>query len=182
MKLSAFFHDVGKAFTNNKTFFGHEEKGAQIFKKIGKELSLGKEATLFVSKLIKHHLDIFRLLELYMGKNLSNKDLNFFWYENKNYAVYLFILTLSDAYATSEDNTYFEKLREFIIYLQIYYFDVYTKNIIEEPLLSGKEIMDILGLKPSPEVGVVKKKLQKAQIEGAVKTKQEAIAFIKSLS
>ncbi len=182
MKFAALFHDIGKPFTNNKTFLGHEEKGAQIFKKIGRELSLGKESTLFVSRLIKHHLDIFRLFEVYTNKDLSNKDLNFFWYENKEHITYLFILTLADAYATSENESYFEKLREFIIYLQFYYFDVYKKEIVEEPLLSGKEIMNILGLKPSPEIGKMKKRLLEAQIEGIVKTKKDAISFIKSLS
>ncbi len=65
--------------------------------------------------------------------------------------------------------------------MQEYYFNIYTKEIIEEPLLSGKEIMEILNLKPSPKVGKIKELLLKAQIEGKIKTKEEAVGFIKSI-
>ncbi len=73
-------------------------------------------------------------------------------------------------------------MEEFILYLQDYYFNRYKKEIVEEPLLTGKEIMDILGLKPSPKVGGIKNMLIKAQIEGIVKTKEQAINFVRSLS
>ncbi len=179
--MAGFFHDIGKPYTRKENFLQHEKVGKDIFKKIGKSLALGKEATEFVSELILHHLDVFRLFLLHEEGNLNRERINIFWYENKNNAVYLFILSLADAYATSEDEYYFEKLREFIIYLQTYYFDVYLKEIIEEPLLSGREIMDILGLKPSPEVGKIKKVLLKEQIAGRIKNKEEAKMFVKHL-
>ncbi len=65
--------------------------------------------------------------------------------------------------------------------MQDYYFNVYTKEIIENPLLSGKEIMEILNLKPSPKVGKIKEMLLMTQIEGIVKTKYQAVQFIKSI-
>lgn len=94
---------------------------------------------------------------------------------------HLFILSLADAYATSENEEYLEELRLFIIYLQSYYFDVYKKEIVEEALLTGSDIIKILNLKPSPKVGEIKEKLLKLQISGDIKTKEEAISFIKSL-
>ena len=65
--------------------------------------------------------------------------------------------------------------------MQDYYFNVYTKEIIENPLLSGKEIVEILDLKPSPKVGIIKEMLLEAQIEGVVRTKKQAVQFIKSI-
>ena len=65
--------------------------------------------------------------------------------------------------------------------MQEYYFNIYTREIVEEPLLSGKEIMKILDLKPSPKVGKIKEMLLMAQIEGIVKTKHQAVQFIKSI-
>ncbi|WP_293448696.1 hypothetical protein [Persephonella sp.] len=110
-----------------------------------------------------------------------SEEINLFWYENKDIAGHLFILTLSDIYGTSEDDQFLNKIRLFIIYLQEYYFDFYTKNIVEELLLSGKEIIEILGISPSPLVGKIKKELLKQQIKGEIKTKDQAISFIKSL-
>ncbi|HCB69015.1 MAG TPA: HD domain-containing protein [Persephonella sp.] len=185
LKLTAFFHDIGKAYVKKKDrkYIDHDIKGAEIFKRsISEELSLGNKATNFVSELIKNHLSVFRLYYLYRNRDITDSDINFFWYENKENAVHLFILTISDAYGTSEDDHFLEKIREFIIYLQSYYFDIYLKSIVETPLLSGKEIMEILSIEPSPKVGYIKDKLLKAQIEGKIRTKQQAVEFIKELA
>ncbi len=148
---------------------------------INKKLSLGKKASEFIGNLVGSHLEIFRLLALKEADNLTNKELNFFWFRNKNLIPHLFILAYADAYATSENKEYLKKLELFVIFLQEYYFDIYIKEIVEQPLLNGKEIMEILGIKPSPIVGKIKEKLQNKQIEGKIKTKQQAIEFIKEL-
>ncbi|WP_242462892.1 hypothetical protein [Persephonella atlantica] len=83
---------------------------------------------------------------------------------------------------TSEDEQFLDEIKLFVIYLQEYYFDVYSKEIVEEPLLTGKEIMEILNLQPSPEVGKIKNMLLKAQIEGKIKTRQQAVDFVKSIT
>ena len=46
-------------------------------------------------------------------------------------------------------------------------------------LLDGKEIMEILNLAPSVELGLIIKQLKEAQISSEVNTKEEAVAFIK---
>ncbi|WP_457642701.1 HD domain-containing protein [Persephonella sp.] len=183
LKLSAFFHDIGKIRTVKKRFKDRETAGSLIFRKeVSPELALGKKATEFVSRLIQHHLDVVRLFYLKKSGYLNRKQLNFFWYENKDIAVYLFVLTMADVYATSEDEEFLKEIRLFIIYLQEYYFDYYVANIVEEHLLSGKEIMEILGLSPSPAVGKVKDMLLRQQISGKIKSKEEAVDFIKSIT
>ncbi len=178
LKLSAFFHDVGKI----KGIKNHELTGADIFEKsISKELSLGSRATKFVSRLIKHHLDVVKLYFLREENKDISEEINFFWYENRDIAGHIFVLTLADIYGTSEDDQFLDKIKLFIIYLQEYYFDFYTKNIIEKPLLSGKEIMEILDLPQSPLIGRIKQQLLKKQIKGEIKTKDQAVSFIRSL-
>ncbi len=166
----------------NGFYRNHDDEGTKIFRNISKEIALGKKAYYFCSKLIRNHLSISKLFFLKKSGSLTDKELNFFWYENKDISPHLFILTLSDSLATSEDKKFLKEMEEFILYLQDYYFNRYKKEIVEEPLLTGKEIMDILGLKPSPKVGEIKSMLIKAQIEGIVKTKEQAINFVKSLS
>ncbi len=184
LKLSAFLHDIGKvrAELKNKKFLNHEIIGAEIVRdRLQNNLLFGKRSLKFVTTIIKNHLTIFRLYYLFKSKDLSNKDLNFFWYKNKDIAVYIFIHTLSDAYGTSEDDEFLEKIREFIIYLQTYYLDVYQKEVVEEPLLSGNEIMDIFKLSPSKKIGYLKEKLIEAQIEGSVRNKEQAVGYLSSL-
>jgi len=54
-----------------------------------------------------------------------------------------------------------------------------VEKISVKPLLNGREIMSICGLKEGPLVGKIKKMLEEAQMEGIVKTKEEAIEFIR---
>ncbi len=83
---------------------------------------------------------------------------------------------------TSEDEQFLDEVKLFVIYLQEYYFDIYSKEIVEETLLTGKEIMQLLKLQPSPEVGKIKNMLLKAQIEGKIKTRQQAVDFVKGIT
>ncbi len=48
-------------------------------------------------------------------------------------------------------------------------------------LLDGREIMEILNIKAGPKLGVIIEALKEAQIEGIVKTKDDAVEFIKNL-
>ena len=122
------------------------------------------------------------MFNLWEKNSLKDKDKNFFWYKNKDIAVYLFIFSLGKFYTLFNDKKEeVEKLKNFIIYLQRYYFDFYKKEIIEEPLLNGKEIIEILNLTAGKKVGEIKNKLLEKQIFGLIKTKEEAISFIKSL-
>jgi poly(A) polymerase len=180
LKLSAFFHDVGRLKEDKVSVERHQELSKEVFlNDIAPNIALGEKASKFVAELIGKHLEVWKLYLLHSEGSLTNKDKNLFWYKNKNIAPHLFILTLADTKATFGDKYHFEKVKEFIIYLQAYYFDVYQKEIVDEPLLTGKEIMEILNLKPSKLVGEIKDKLLEYQLEGKIKTKEEAIEFIK---
>ncbi len=183
LKLAGFFHDAGKAFVEKKDgiYKNHDREGAKIFDNVSKEIALGNKASNFCKKLIKNHLEISRLFFLKKLQELTDEKINFFWYENKDIFSHLVLLTLADSLATSEDKSFLEDMIEFIKYLQEYYINIYSKEIVEEPLLDGEQIMKLLDLKPSKEVGQIKQMLIKEQIAGRIKTKEEAINFVYSL-
>jgi poly(A) polymerase len=52
----------------------------------------------------------------------------------------------------------------------------------ERPLLSGEEVMVLLGLKPGPKVGEALRALLEAQAEGSVRTREEALALLLGLA
>ncbi len=183
LKLTSFFHDAGKAYVEKVegVYKGHSLEGSKVFERIASEISLGKKATAFCKKLIRNHLSISELFFLKRADNLSDERINFFWYENKDIFPHLVLLTLSDSLATSEDRGFLDEIIDFIKFLQRYYVEVYSKEIIEKPLLTGDEIMKLLGIEPSKKVGIIKEKLLKEQIAGRIKTKEEAVNFIYSL-
>jgi len=63
-----------------------------------------------------------------------------------------------------------------------YYNSVKDKMETLTKLLDGREIMEILNIKAGPKLGVIIEALKEAQIEGIVKTKDDAVEFIKNLS
>ena len=48
-------------------------------------------------------------------------------------------------------------------------------------LIDGKEIMQILNISPSRELGEIINKLHEEQLEGNITTKEDAISYIKQL-
>ena len=59
-----------------------------------------------------------------------------------------------------------------------YYNEV--KDITQhKPLLNGEEIMQILNLKPSKKVGEIMEEIKEMQLSGEIKTKDEAIDYLK---
>ncbi|RMA97105.1 HD domain-containing protein [Hydrogenothermus marinus] len=126
---------------------------------------------MFCNNLIKG----FQSLEkLFINReNLKKEKLNLWLYENKDRLTHTFLILISKINK--------KEAVDFIKQIQDYYFNIYQKQIREEPFLSGKEIIEIFNLKPSPLVGKLKDSLLKAQIKGKIKTKRQAVEYIKSL-
>ncbi|HSL84821.1 MAG TPA: hypothetical protein VLF66_18750, partial [Thermoanaerobaculia bacterium] len=55
-------------------------------------------------------------------------------------------------------------------------------EILEPPrLLDGREVAEILGVEPGPEVGEALRELRWAQVEGRVRTREEALTLVENL-
>ena len=78
------------------------------------------------------------------------------------------------------DKDILEKSLNHLDELQKYYDEV--KELANSPksLLDGREIMEILNLKPSKVIGEIIEEIKENQLSGDIKTKEEAIIFIKN--
>lgn len=183
LKWGALFHDIGKPETfkvrdGKITFYEHDKVGANIVKEIGKRLKWGQEATEFISKLVRYHLRPFYLREAFKKEQLKRKGMANFWKDCEDIAPHLFLLSIADAMASGDNEEDIKALVETILELESFRRNELNKGILK-PLLSGNEIMEILKIKPGKMVGILKKALEEAHLEGKVKTKEEAIEFIK---
>lgn len=183
LKWGALFHDIGKPDTfkirNGKiTFYEHDKVGAQIVREIGERLRWGEEATEFIAKLVRHHLRVFYLREAFKKGELGRRGMANFWKDCGDIAPHLFLLSIADAYASGDEEEDIKALLETIAELESF-----KRNELKEetlkPLLNGTEIIELLGIKPGKLVGILKKELLEAQLEGTVKNKEEAKEFIK---
>ena len=64
--------------------------------------------------------------------------------------------------------------------LKGYYLEVESLALEPKPLLDGREIMDILKIKPSKLIGEILENIKLSQLSGELQTKEEAIEFIKN--
>ncbi len=185
LKWGALLHDIGKPYTleikeGRVTFYNHDKVGEQIVKEIGKRLRWGEEATKFISKLVRYHLRPFYLREAFLRGELRRKGMANFWRECEEVAPHLFLLSIADAYASGDSEEEIQALLETISELESFKRNE-IKTLKVEPLLNGHEIMAILNIPQGRIVGEIKKKLEEAQMEGKVKTKEEAVEFIKEV-
>ncbi|WP_448587440.1 HD domain-containing protein [Thermocrinis sp.] len=183
LKISLLLHDVAKphAFEvrdGKITFYNHDKLGAQIAKEVGKRLKLGEGATKLISSLVEHHLRPFYLRESFKKEELTSRGKAKFWRDCGEIAPWLFLHSIADAIGSGDEE-------EEIMWLLKTLHELWEfkrqelEKIPVKPLLSGEEIMSILNLSPGPKVGEVKKALEQAQWEGIVKTKEDAVKFLK---
>ncbi len=183
LKWGALLHDIGKPRTfqiqgGKVTFYNHDRVGEDMVKEIGKELRWGEAVTRFVAKLVRYHLRPFYLREAFLKGQLKTKGMANFWRECEDIAPHLFLLSIADAYASGDSEEEIESLLKTIRELE----DFRKREMKEEkikPFLNGREIMELLGIGPGRRVGELKEKLLEAQLEGKIRSKEEAVSFIK---
>ncbi len=168
-RLAALYHDVGKPLTRRfdpelgrYRFLGHAEVGAEVAKAALLWLHFPKETVEKVVQLIRRHMD--RPPE-------GEKALRRFYFRRQDLLPALPYLMAADRLATSGVEGEAWKLLEATQ-------KALAEPLPKRPLLSGEEVMALLGLRPGPQVGQALSALLEAQAEGRVKTPEEARAFL----
>lgn len=181
LKLSALVHDIGKPRTmlqrgDDVTFWGHDKEGSKMAKEIAERVALGRKATAILERLVAHHMWLHLLAR---GGEISRKAQGRFFRRLGREGVLLVLLSLSDSLASSGQYGFFHLL-PFARELLTFYYSVYLKEeSMQKPILDGEEVMRLLYIKPGPKVGEVLSALLDAQMAGEVKTRGEAIEYVK---
>lgn len=183
LKLSALFHDIAKPHTfeirdGKVCFYNHDKLGAQIVREYAERYRWGKQAGEFVARIVEEHLRPFYLRESLQKGQLTNKGRAKFWRECESIAPHLFLHAIADAIGSGDTDQEIKALLDTIHDLTEFKLRELSKVPIKS-LLNGKEIMELLNIPQGPTVGLIKKALEEAQMEGLVKTKEEAVRFIK---
>lgn len=186
LKFAGFLHDIGKFSTwtieddGRHRFIRHDEIGEEIAKAILKKSKFSKKQIEYICQMIRHHMYPSSVIS---APNLSDKIYMRYVRKAGDNAIDMITIAKADRLSALgpmvtkemvEDNINgLNKLQDFYIKIKP------TLKPIPK-LLSGNDIMKILNIKPSKELGKILSDLNEAQLEGKVNTKEEAIEFVKN--
>ncbi|MFM7013525.1 MAG: CCA tRNA nucleotidyltransferase [Actinomycetota bacterium] len=176
LRFAALLHDIGKPATRKLepggavSFYHHDVVGAKLATKRMKALRFDNETTKAVAKLIELHLRFFG----YSDQAWTDSAIRRYVRDAGDQLTRLHILTRSDV--TTRNRRKADLLS--------HAYDDLEKRIAEvmeeeelgamRPDLTGEEIMEILGLRPGPEVGKAYKYLLELRIENGPLGKEAA--------
>ncbi|MEQ1849098.1 MAG: CCA tRNA nucleotidyltransferase [Candidatus Peribacteraceae bacterium] len=173
VRLAALFHDIGKPDTfvlkERIRFDHHAEVSSDISSKILKRLQMSAEREKKIHWLIRHHMMMASFATL-------TEERKAYWYFHPWFQELLQLFYLDAAGTVPGNMDFYQSIvTDYDLFLNAH-------PRPEKPLLTGHDIMEILGLTPSEQVGKLSQALHDAQVRKEVTTKAEAIAFLKKVA
>ena len=182
LRWAALLHDIGKAPTKKFvdgigwTFHGHEFLGSKMIKSIFKRLKLPLwQEQKYVEKLVRMHARPIALIT----DDASDSALRRLLFDSGEDLEDLFTLCKSDI--TTKNYSKQAKFKKNFEYVATKIKEVEEKDQVRnfQPPISGEEIMELFGLQPGREIGILKEKVKEAILEGEIQNdKVEAREFV----
>lgn len=187
LKFAGLLHDTGKPSTwtieedtGRHRFIKHDDLGSKICAKILKKSKFSKKQIEYITKMVKYHIYPSHVTS---APELTEKIYMRFIRKMEKEVIDVIILAMADRLSAKGVEITEEIIANNINNLQKlldYYLNIRDDLKPLPKLLSGNEIMDLLNLKPSKELGDLIKLLKEAQLSGEITTKIEAQKFILS--
>jgi poly(A) polymerase len=167
LRLAALFHDSGKPATakGDGTFLGHDEVGAVIARDALDRLRFSQRDGEVVAALVRMHLR-----PVFYSSEWTDGAVRRLARDAGPLLGPLMALARADIGASAYPRP--EKLDELQARLDAVRAEVPSRL---DPLITGDDIMRIAGLKPGPEVGRIKRRLEELVIDGALPPDRQAV-------
>ncbi len=190
LKAAVLFHDIGKPGAlsvdaeGEVHFYGHADKGADLSAGAMRRLRTRRRDEERIRKWVRFHMGPVHMMRAMEGGRLTEKAKIRFLRRLGTDAPGMLLLTLADFSATggpssTEDrNEAFQRLLDSLFEL---YFRRDAASIAGKRLVTGKDLIDALGIPPGPAVGRLLRLLEEARVEGKITDRAGAIRLARSL-
>lgn len=185
LKFAGFLHDIGKPSTwtieeetGKHRFIKHDDVGSKIAANILRQRKFSKKQIDYIKSMIKYHIYPSHIVN---NPEINDKIYMRFIRKMGNEVIDIIILAMADRLSARGIDITDEIVENNINNLKsLLNFYLSVKDTLKPlpKLLSGDEIMDLLNIKPSKELGEIIKSLKEAQLSGDINTKKEALKFI----
>ncbi len=187
LKTAILLHDSGKPRVQSSDengdihFYGHERAGAPIAAEVCQRLRCSNAETRFIEFVVQHHL---RPLFLFTAKNkqtLSQKGITRFFLACGPWTPHLLLHALADHYGKG-GQPLDGGFPAFVDELARQYFREFKPRSELAPLLTGRDLIEQLGLAPSPLFKRILGRVQEGQLAGRIQDKAEALAAARQMA
>jgi poly(A) polymerase len=188
LKLSLLLHDIGKpevqTLDANGTlhFYDHERRGAKMARAICKRLKCSNRDADLIYFLVRHHMRALFLFTELQKQNTTRRAVARFFMKCAAYLPALLILATADMLGKEKQRI--QRSPAFINFvgqLMIDFETDYKPKTASEPLITGHDLINEFGLKPSPIFKKILNRVEEEQLSKSDMTRQEAMDLVREL-
>jgi tRNA nucleotidyltransferase/poly(A) polymerase len=181
--LAGLLHDVGKPMVVEVSddgiprFHGHEAAGADIVVRRAEGLHLSRAEADSLGRIVANHM---RPGQIAHQESVTKRAIYRFFRTTRQDGVDICILALADKCGQTDGvpaEARWQSRIDVVKRLLQAYFDRRDSEVSPPPLMNGDELMAELNLGEGPLIGEMLEAIQQAQVEGLVRTKEDALAF-----
>lgn len=183
LKWALLLHDIGKPATEKVIdgrlrFFEHEHVGADKIPKMAARYRWSNEEVGRYAKLVRNHM---RPGNLASHPQVTDKAIHRFFRDLGDDAIGMLLVSLGDhlTYLTPQQRKRRSSSHEKVTIKMINRYYQAKEKILPAKILNGHDIMNAFHLKPSPQIGELLKQVMEAQAEGKIRTKKDALDYLK---
>jgi len=188
LRFAAMLHDVGKpqhrtvTEDGHITFHGHEDSSAEMARTILTRLRFSAQEVQLVAAVVAAHMRPGFLVKAGHEAPVTRRAMYRFFRDTGDAVVDVLIFALADHLAargtTLPEGDWPDELAFVRTMLELC-FRTPAEVAHPPPLVTGRDVMSLLHIPPGPQVGRLLEAVREAQAEGQVRTREEALEFLR---
>jgi len=182
LRLATLYHDAGKALTMTRDaagrihFYSHQRFSRDAAAELARRLRLSRRAGDYVVGVVGGHMDI----GLAMVDRPTRRLLRRLLARLGDELVDVVLLSTADRRATRGPLSTPDKLERYIRFCGSL-LNEHRRELDTPPLILGRDLIRELDLSEGPFIGEILREVRVAQMEGALKSREEALRFARDL-
>lgn len=187
VKCAVLLHDIGKPAARTVTqdgrirFHGHARIGTELAVQAAQRLKFSNAHRRTVEFLVGHHLRPLSLFLAHRQGQLTRRGLARFFRSCSPHVPALLLHATADMRAKAVDEEDRSAFEAFVGQLLNCDLPEFSARVRQPPLITGHDLMESLGLRPSPALGRILSKVEQARLSGEVQTRDQALTLARLL-